>query len=102
MEIRNGDIIRLSSDNTRDWVAIHYTRCDMRCREQYRKNVKDQTGFYLFGGLWYDGDPMTDRPYGKCAGHLRRGMFANIVVVGNISNKTDLENYKRTERLNHF
>lgn len=99
MEIKNGDIVRLHSDDTRDWVAIYHTNCDMSKREKFNKNIKDHTGFYLFGGLWYDGDVLTDKPYGKCAGQLRRGAWNNITVVGNIANKEDLEKYKRNERI---
>lgn len=99
MEIHNGDIIRLSSDNTRDWVAIYHTNCDMSKREKFNKNVKDHTGFYLFGGLWYEGDALTDKPYGKCIEQLRRGAWNNITIVGNIANKADFEKYKRDERI---
>lgn len=93
-EITNGDIIRLSHDNDRDWVAIHHSRCSDKHSYKTRKHVKDDTGFYLFSGLWYEGDVTTDAPYGKCAGKLTRGMFAHISVVGNIQNKNDYKKYK--------
>lgn len=99
LEIKNGDIIRLSHDKLRDWVAIHHSRCYSESIEKYNKNVKDNTGYYLFSGLWYEGDASTNKPYGKCIGQLKRGMFADISVVGSIYNKDDYERYKRHERL---
>lgn len=48
MEIHNGDIIRLSSDNTRDWIAIYHTNCDMSKREKFNKNVKDHTVAFIY------------------------------------------------------
>lgn len=37
-------------------------------------------------GLWYEGSPLSDKPYGKCIERLERGMFNNIEsVVGHIS-----------------
>lgn len=66
----------------------------MSVREKYRKNVKDHTGFYLFAGLWYDGDPLTSKPYGKCREHLKRGMAAQIEgIAGHISK--DLQAFKQ-------
>lgn len=98
MEIRNGDIIRLSSDETRDWVAIHYTKCEKE-KQRFNRNIKDNTGYYLFGGLWYNGNALTSEPYGKCAGMLKRGMFAHITIVGNISNPTDYRRYIANEKV---
>jgi len=97
-KITNGTIIRLNNDNTRDWVCIHHSNCDMEHREKMRKNNKNQTGFYLFGGLWYDGDPLTSKPYGKCIEHLEKGMANNIFgIVGHISK--DFEVYKLMQRI---
>lgn len=100
-EIKNGDIIRFKNDNTRDWVAIHHTMCkNSNLLQSYNKNIKDNTGFYLFGGLWYEGNPLTSNPYGKTLGHLKRGMFNNIVaIVGNISNKDDYYKYLKFEKI---
>lgn len=98
-EIHNGDIIRFKNDISRDWVAIHYSKCDSEDISRYRKHIKDNTGFYLFGGLWYDGDVNTSKPYGKSNGQLKRGMFSNILVVGNINNKEDYGKYIKDERL---
>lgn len=97
IEIHNGDIIRLKNDPTRDWVAISHKNCNMK----YNKNIKDNTGYFLFGGLWYEdeGGYLTDKAYGKCIGGLTRGMFNNIEVVGNISNKNDYQSYKKNERI---
>lgn len=94
VEITNGDIIRFYSDNVRDWVAIHYTNCNDVLKRKYNKNIKDQTGFYLFGFPLSDGDASTDKPYCKYAGMLKRGMLPNMRIVGNINNKRDFENYK--------
>ena len=97
-EITNGSIIRLKNDNSRDWVCIHYTNCDMKNRMKHNKNNKNHTGFYLFGGLWYDGNPLTDKPYGKCIERLERGMSNNIdSIVGHIS--TNFKEYRESERL---
>lgn len=97
-QITNGSIIRLKNDDNRDWVCIHYSECDMSYRLRHNKNNKNHTGFYLFGGLWYEGSPLTDKPYGKCIERLERGMFNNISsVVGHISK--DLEEYKISGRL---
>lgn len=98
MEIRNGDIIRLSSDETRDWVAIHCTKCEKHY-QRFNRNIKDNTGYYLFGGLWYSGNALTSEPYGKCAGMLKRGMFAHITIVGNISNSSDYHKYIANEKV---
>lgn len=99
IEIHNGDIIRFNNDTSRDWVAIHYSNCDAENITRFNKNVKDNTGFYLFGGLWYDGGANTSKPYGKSNGQLKRGMFGNIIIVGNINNKQDYEKYIKDERL---
>lgn len=98
MEIRNGDIIRLSSDETRDWIAIHYTKSEKQY-QRFNHNIKDNTGYYLFGGLWHSGNILTSEPYGKCAGMLKRGMFAHITIVGNISNSTDYRRYIANEKV---
>ena len=99
LEVQNGDIIRFKNDNVRDWVALHYTCGELRRREKFNKNVKDNTGYYLFGGLWYEGNALTDKPYGKCMGILKRGMFADIEIVGNISNRDDYLQYKKCEKI---
>ena len=97
-KISNGSIIRLKNDSNRDWVCIHYSKCDMDYRLKHNKNNKNHTGYYLFGGLWYDGDPLTDKPYGKCLERLERGMFNNIEsVVGHIS--VDFNEYRCSGRL---
>lgn len=97
-QITNGSTIRLKNDNNRDWVCIHHSKCDMSYRLKHNKNNKNHTGFYLFGGLWYDGDPLTDKPYGKCIERLEMGMFNNIEgIVGHISN--DLIKYRDLGRL---
>ena len=93
MEIQNGDIIRLKSDNCRDWVAIHYSNCNMRNRIKHNKYNKNHTGFYLFSGLWYEGDVLTSEPYGKCIERLGRGMFPNIEVIGNIGDSLKFNLY---------
>lgn len=84
-KISNGSIVRLKSDNDRDRVCIHYT------------HYKNHTGYYLFGGLWYDGDALTCEPYGKCIERLERGMFPDIEIVGHI--KDCYENYKKNGRI---
>ena len=97
-QITNGSIIRLKNDDNRDWVCIHFSNCDMSYRLRHNKNNKNHTGFYLFGGLWYEGSHLTDKPYGKCIERLERGMFNNIEsVVGHISK--DLEEYRISGRL---
>lgn len=100
-KITNGTIIRLKSDTNRDWVCIHYTNCNMANRLKHNHNNKNHTGFYLFGGLWYEieGSKLTDMAYGKCIERLERGMFNNIEIVGHISNKKDYEQYLANERL---
>ena len=56
-----------------NWVAIHYSKCDYEDISHYRKHIKDNTGFYLFfGGLWYEGDANTSKPYGKSNGQLKK------------------------------
>jgi len=97
-QIENGSIIRLKSDKNRDWVCIHHSKCDLSWRKKLKKNNKNQTGFYLFGGLWGEGDPLTSDPYGKCIEHLERGMSENIEgIVGHIS--TNYEEYRNFERI---
>lgn len=94
-EVKNGDIIRLKNDPQRDWVCIHYSKCDMSHRERHNDNIPNHTGFYLFSGLWYEGDPQTGDPYGKCIEHLEVGMRDNIErIVGSVLNKVDLELFK--------
>lgn len=95
MEIKNGDIIRLKNDKTRDWVAIE----PKKCFNKFLKKKKNKNYFHLFGGLWYNGDATTDKPYGKYAGILDDSMIQDVTVVGNIENKEDYEKYKETERL---
>lgn len=97
INIFNGDIVRLDFDDTRDWVAIHHTKCKEVNAEPYRKNIKDHTGFYLFSGLWNEGDALSSEPYGKCKGMLKRGMFPHVQIVGNISK--DYIQYRKNERL---
>lgn len=85
IEINNGDIIQFKNENnSRYWVAIHHSKCNM--------DNADHTGYYLFSGIWYEGDILTDKPYGKCIEQLRRGMFPNIEIVGNIIK--DFEKFK--------
>ena len=86
-----GDIIHLDSDNARDWVAIRI--------QTKRKHSKNYTGFGLYSGLWYEGNVLTNDPYGKYAGELTVGHFNHATIVGNITNKGDFERYKKTERL---
>lgn len=98
--ITNGSIIRLKNDNTRDWVCIHYTNCNMSHRAKFNKNIKNHTGYYLFGGLWNEGNALTDKPYCKCIERLEKGMLNNIdSIVGHISNNSDYAKYKEFERL---
>lgn len=86
-KVENGTIVSISG---RQWVCIHHSKCDMALRDKFRKNIKDHTGFYLFGGLWYEGDPLTDKPYGKCREQLKRGMLPEIEgIVGHISKDAD-------------
>ncbi len=74
-KIDNGTIIRLKSDNNRDWICIHHSNCDMKNRLKHNKNNNNHTGYYLFGGLWYekDGSILTDKAYGKCIERLEDG-----------------------------
>lgn len=93
IEINNGDIIQFKNENnSRYWVAIHHSKCNMDNREKFRRNIADHTGYYLFSGIWYEGDILTDKPYGKCIEQLRKGMFPNIEIVGNIIK--DFEKFK--------
>lgn len=89
--IKAGDIIRLDKNNVRDWVAIPV--------KQPKKHKPNCTGFVLYGGLWYDGDALTAKTYGKCYGELEVGHFNHATIVGNITNKDDFERYKKTGRL---
>lgn len=98
MEIHNGDIIKFNNDNCRYWIAIDKNKCNDKFIYKTNKNIKDDTGFYLFGGLWYEGDPLTNAPYGKCKGKLKRGMFNNISIIGNIINNDDYIKYINSEK----
>lgn len=95
MEIHNGDIIRFNNDKGRDWIAITQSRC----YNKELKRSKNKKCFHLFGGLWYNGDATTDKPYGKYAGILDAGMLNNLTIVGNINNKEDYEKYLKYERI---
>jgi len=107
-QITDGTIIRLFNDKYRDWVCIHKSTLT---KEQLKttfisfgnKNVKDNTGFALLGGMWYldrtNHNPLAYGSYGKTAGELKRGMANNIRIVGHISNKEDFEKYRKFERL---
>lgn len=98
-QIENGTIIRLKNSTGRDWVCIHYSCLTPEYRDWYRynKHIKNNTGFFLFGGLWNEGDALTNKPYCKHYGMLERGMFNNIEIVGHI--KKDYEKYLKGERL---
>ena len=96
-QIENGTIIRLKNYDGRDWVCIHYTKCNMHHRIKHDKHNKNHTGFYLFGGLWKEGDALTDEPYCKCLERLERGMLNNVEIVGHI--KKDYEKYLNDERM---
>ena len=100
-KIQNGTIVRLKSDTNRDWVCIHHSNCNMNNRLKHNKNNKNHTGYYLFGGLWYEheGSKFTDKAYGKCIERLERGMFNNIEIVGFIGNDSDYKKYIECERL---
>lgn len=97
-EIKNGDIIRFASDNSRDWVVIHRSVCHKEVLQQF-STTNDCTPYYLFGGLWYEGNALTSQPYGKCIGPLKKGMSPYIAVVGHILKKEDYERYKKFERM---
>ena len=43
-------IFEINNDNTRCWVAIHINNLDKKFF-RINKNIKDNTEFYLFGGL---------------------------------------------------
>lgn len=59
----------------------------------------NNTDYFLFGGLWYEGDALTSKPYGKFGGRLTKGMYPNIEVVGNIANPQDYKKYKEKEKI---
>lgn len=99
LDLHNGEIIRINSDGVRDWVVISEDRIKSSDIAHGKKGSTNYTCFHLFGGLWYDGDPTTDEPYGKYAGILDDSMIHEVTVVGNIENKEDYEKYKETERL---
>lgn len=102
MKLTTENIIRFDFDDTRVWIAIHYKYVEdsvLRCQEKIRKHVKDQTGYFLFGLPAGDRDYLASNPYRKCAGILHRGHFANMSIVGNISNPEDRKKYKQQERI---
>ena len=82
--ISNGSIIRFKNTGV-EWICIHYTNCNMKNRAKHNKYDKNHTGYYLFRGRWYEGNPLTDEPYGICAERLERGMFNNIEYIGHIN-----------------
>jgi hypothetical protein len=88
--IKHGDIIEFKNSGEQ-WICLHHSTIDMSEMERYRPNVKDHTGFYLFRGLWYEGNLLTDKPYGKCRGQLRVGNFPDIKVVGNLAENPSLK-----------
>jgi hypothetical protein len=53
----------------------------------------------ILEGLWYEGNPLTSNPYGKIAGQLTMGVLNNIIIVGDINIKSDLELYKSTQHV---
>lgn len=101
-DIKDGDIIRFHNDNIRDWVAIHYTHLhdDTSFYEKYRKNIKNHTGYYLFGSLNTNySDVLNPDSYNKYKGQLEIGHFNNICIVGNITNIKNQKEYNDKERI---
>lgn len=90
--ICDGDIIKFINNTRHYWIAIQHSRC--RDSMRYRKHVKDQTGLCLFSCLKDGSNPSSWRSYTKNAGMLKRGMFPNIEIVGNIYNRGDFLKYK--------
>lgn len=90
--ITNGDVIRFKNQRGRNaYVAISWGNVrKKRIRVRMRKHIKDYTGFMLFSGLWYGGDPLTSEPYGKGGFHLKMGHFGSFDVIGNITENKDL------------
>lgn len=84
---KHGDVILYKNNH---WILLHFSCIDMSQRETFRKNVKDHTGLYMFSGLWYEGNRLTDKPYGKCLEQLKVGMYPDILLVGNVANDTTL------------
>ena len=48
IEINDGDIIQFKNENnSRYWVAIHHSKCNMDNREKFRRNIADQVCFLI-------------------------------------------------------
>lgn len=99
LDLHNGEIIRINSDGVRDWVVISEDRIKSSDITHGKKGSANYTRFHLFGGLWYEGDPTTDEPYGKYGGPITKGMLGEISIVGNINCQQDYEDYIKGERL---
>lgn len=102
-DLQNGVIVRCTNNsarnkNERDWVLIHISYINSNsCIEKYRKHIKNHTGYYMMGGPWYEGNLLTNEPYGKTNGQLHRGELNQYIKVGDISK--DYIKYKKDERL---
>lgn len=99
-DVTNGAILRFPDDQYRDWIAIHIDNVTVEIEENWlSKDQANYLPFLLFGGPWYEGDPWTSKPYGKCRGQLSKIDLNEIKCVGNVISKDDWYEYKQSERL---
>lgn len=96
--IHCGTIIRMKNDNIRDWVLTHTDKINLDILTPIKRG-SNYLPYVILGDMYYDGDPMTDIPYCKCAGQLTKGALNNIKIVGDINNKNDFNDYKLHQKL---
>lgn len=99
--LHTGVVIRFKNDEVRDWILIHQDDCGELSIPFSRSRSSNYLPFMILGGLWYEGDPLTSKPYGKIAGQLTMGALNNIIIVGDINNSSDLDLYKSTGHVYH-
>lgn len=97
--LHTGLVIRFKNDSVRDWILIHQSDCSELSIPFSKSGSNNYLPYMILGGLWYEGNPLTSNPYGKIAGQLTMGALNNIIIVGDINIKSDLELYKSTQHV---
>ena len=82
-KLKVGDIVKV--EGQRHWIALNVTQKDIA------KGVDtNETGIYLFGGMWYGNNPLRVGSYGK----MTHPKYCKTIYYVGCQRKTPLEKLK--------